>query len=146
MELQGIAHDSWWLQVADAWSKVVENSEWIMNQEVYEELESDEVLDNRKPALDVFASSATTKVPGACHSMYMCPSSKSTNTMVHPCAFRGCRREHACGLHQWSIPPHEVNSIKKSRMTEWIASWWDPSGLDISSSAGEDANEEGGGA
>ena len=44
-------------RVADMWSKVVDNSEWILKQSVYETLIAHKVLQGRKPALDVFASS-----------------------------------------------------------------------------------------
>ena len=50
-------------QVADQWSKVEDNSEWVLHEEVLQELIWDPVLHGRKPALDAFASSTTTKVP-----------------------------------------------------------------------------------
>lgn len=108
-------------QVADAWSKVEDNSEWILNQEVYEELIRDQVLRGRRPALDVFASSATTKVLEAFYSMYMCPGSKGIDAMVHPWALHdqvGAKQLayingpfHLMGAIVWKIKDEQVDCI-----------------------------------
>jgi len=48
----------------------------------------DPVLQGRKPALDVFASSTTTKVPKAFYSKYLCPGTKGVDAMVQPWVLR----------------------------------------------------------
>ena len=70
-------------KVADLWSKVVDNSEWCLKQSVYDMVTSHSVLQGRKPVLDVFASSATTKVPGAFFSRYLCPGTQGVNAWNH---------------------------------------------------------------
>ena len=59
-------------RIADWWSKVVDNSEWILNQGMYKALIVHEVLQGRMPVLDVFASNSNTKVPGAFFSKFLC--------------------------------------------------------------------------
>ena len=76
-------------QVADQWSKVEDNSEWVLHEEVFQELIQDPALQGRKPALDVFASSITTKVPEAFYSRYFCPETKGVDAMVQPWVLRG---------------------------------------------------------
>ena len=66
-------------RVADMWSKLVDNSEWVLKQSVYDMLSTHEVLQGRKPELDVFASSTTTKVPGSFFSKFLCPDSLGVN-------------------------------------------------------------------
>ena len=72
------------MQVADHWSKVEDNSEWILHDAVYQQLIHDPVLAGRIPALDAFASTTTSKVPEAFYSKYLCPGSKGVDAMVHP--------------------------------------------------------------
>ena len=62
-------------QVADAWSKVPDSSDWALHPQVYDQLAQDPILQGRMPTLDVFASSANTKVPDAFYSQYICPAS-----------------------------------------------------------------------
>lgn len=72
------------MQVADHWSKVKDNSEWILHDTVYQQLMRDPVLTGRIPALDAFASTTTSQVPEAFYSKYLCPGSKGVDAMVHP--------------------------------------------------------------
>lgn len=50
---------------ADALSKVVDETDWVLNQEVYKRLLASLPLQGRSPTLDAFASATNTKVPGA---------------------------------------------------------------------------------
>ena len=70
-------------KVADFWSKVVDNSEWVLHQQVYDMLIVNPVLQGRKPVLDVFASDSTTKVPGAFFSKYLCPDTSGVDAWNH---------------------------------------------------------------
>ncbi len=119
-------------QVADAWSKVEDNSEWLLHEEVYQELIQDEVLEGRRPALDVFASNTTTKVSGAFYSKFMCPGTKGVDAMVHPWALKDQAGEMM--LAYISGPFHlmgaVVRKIKDDRVDcilvgpKWPRHWW----------------------
>ena len=70
-------------RIADFWSKVEDNSEWVLNQQVYEQLIGNEILQGRKPVLDVFASDSTTKVPRAFFSKYLCLDTAGVDAWNH---------------------------------------------------------------
>ena len=70
--------------VADHWSKVEDSSDFKLNDLVYQGLITDPLLAGHVPSLDAFASSATTKVPGAFYSKFYCPGSKGVDAMIHP--------------------------------------------------------------
>ncbi len=67
-----------------------DNSEWLLHEEVYQELIQDEVLEGQRPALDVFASNTINKVSGAFYSKFMCPGIKMVDAMVHLWALKDC--------------------------------------------------------
>ena len=73
-------------QVADAYCKVQDSSDWSLHPAVYAQLLLEPLLAGRVPALEVFASSANSKVEGAFYSMYLCPESRGTDAMLHPWA------------------------------------------------------------
>ena len=73
-------------QVADAWSKVQDGTDWALSTAEYAQLLTEPVLAGRTPAIDVFASSSNTKVPKAFYSKFMCPGSLGVNAMLHPWA------------------------------------------------------------
>ena len=70
--------------VADYWSKVLDTSDYRLNDQVYKSLLSDPLLAGHLPVLDAFASSTNTKVPGAFYSKFYCPGSKGVDAMIHP--------------------------------------------------------------
>ncbi len=93
------------LQVADQWSKVEDNSEWVLHEEVLQELIWDPVLHGRKPALDAFASSTTTKVPRpSTPNIYAQEQRGGCNGATMGLERSG--RKQAVGVHQWSFPTH----------------------------------------
>eukprot|EP00798_Chlamydomonas_sp_ICE-L_P001805 gene1805-biopygen14627 len=55
-------------QLADDHSKLVDNSDWSLQEDVYRDIVNREVLGGRKPTLDVFAHGANTRVVGAYYS------------------------------------------------------------------------------
>eukprot|EP00798_Chlamydomonas_sp_ICE-L_P003514 gene3514-biopygen21247 len=55
-------------QLADDHSKLVDNSDWSLQEDVYRDVVNREVLGGRKPTLDVFARGANTRVVGAYYS------------------------------------------------------------------------------
>ena len=60
---------------ADALSKFEDASQWLLNPRVYQDLLQRPELGGRRPALDCFADSFTTKVPGSFFSRHWCPGS-----------------------------------------------------------------------
>jgi hypothetical protein len=67
---------------ADAWSKVEDESDWMLNQEVYERLVRHPVLQGRSPTVDVFASATNTKVAGAHFAKYWGPGCKGVDAFA----------------------------------------------------------------
>lgn len=81
-------------RMADFWSKVEDNSEWSLNNQVYDELILDPILQGYKPTIDVFASHTTTKVSQCFYSKYACPGTSGVDAFVHPWA-----RERSGAVH-----------------------------------------------
>ena len=74
-------------QLADTWSKVEDSADWSLNQAVYDQLITEPVLGGRIPAMDVFASSSNTKVPGSFYSRFLCPGTKGVDAMLQPWSY-----------------------------------------------------------
>jgi len=74
-------------RIADHWSKVEDDSAWVLNPAAYVILISQEVLGGRLPTIDIFASSTTTKVPDSFYSKYMDLDTKAVDAFVQPWAY-----------------------------------------------------------
>jgi hypothetical protein len=69
-------------QQADDFTKVVDNTDWSLQEEVYEGVVNHGCLEGRKPSLDVFASPTNSKVPGAYFSLYLGPGCKGIDAFL----------------------------------------------------------------
>ena len=96
-------------QVADHWSKVEDNSAWVLHPRAYEQLLTHPVLQGLRPTIDLFASSDTTKVPGSYYSKYFDLDTKQVDVFVQPwaeCAQTGER--HLAYINE---PFHRMGEI-----------------------------------
>ena len=64
---------------ADAWSKALDNSQWALNEEVYDQVLARQTLGGRLPTIDCFADSYTIKVVGAFYSRHWCPGTRGVD-------------------------------------------------------------------
>lgn len=72
---------------ADAWSKKVDNSQWALNPQVFQQWVANHPLITSRGGLtiDVFADNSTCKVPRF-YSRYWCPGTLGVNAFLHPWA------------------------------------------------------------
>ncbi|GAX84208.1 hypothetical protein CEUSTIGMA_g11631.t1 [Chlamydomonas eustigma] len=71
-------------QEADRLSKVVDEGDWVLNQEVYNSLLLHPSIQGRKPNLDAFASATSSKVPEAYYSLNQGPGCLGCDAFAHP--------------------------------------------------------------
>ncbi|KXZ45875.1 hypothetical protein GPECTOR_49g459 [Gonium pectorale] len=76
-------------RAADALSKYVDGSQWLLNPAVYTEVEADARLCGRRPVLDLFADSYSTRIPGAFFSRYWCPGTLGVDAFAQHWGGRG---------------------------------------------------------
>ena len=73
-------------QRADDLTKVEDNNDWSLHQDVYQQLVCHSCLRGRMPSLDVFASPTNTKVKEAYFSEYLGPGCKGVDAFQQPWA------------------------------------------------------------
>lgn len=92
-------------QIADAYSKVQDGSDWSLHPAMYAQLLLKPVLQGRVPALDVFASSANSNAEGAFYSKYLwVPRVQRSRHHATPWGSLWHRWQQAASVHQWPIP------------------------------------------
>ncbi|GAX86439.1 hypothetical protein CEUSTIGMA_g13849.t1 [Chlamydomonas eustigma] len=70
-------------QEADRLSKVVDERDWVLNQEVYNNLLLHPSIQGRKPTMDAFALATNSKVPEAYYSLYQGPGCLGCDAFAH---------------------------------------------------------------
>ena len=107
-------------QIADYWSKVEDNSAWVLHPLAYGMLISHPVLQGRCPTIDVFASSDTTKVAGSYYSKYLDLDTKGVDAFVQPWAWCACADSGMRHLAYINGPFHRMGEIVRKIQEERV--------------------------